>query len=138
MVGTQIVHTQLDVADAVLALWKTLAQFAAHHHGDNFVKTGFGDVAHTCILAIAQNGDAVANGENLFHAVGNVHKGNAFVFQLAHGFKQGLNFAVGEGGSGLVHHDVFGMRCDGFGNFHQLLFAHRQIASAGFRVYVQP
>ena len=70
--------------------------------------------------------------------MGNVHKGNAFVFQLAHGFKQGLNFAVGEGGSGLVHHDVFGMRCDGFGDFHQLLFAHRQIARAGFRVYVQP
>ena len=109
MVGAQIVHAQLGVADAVLALWKTLTQFTPHHHGDNFVKTGFGYVTHTRILAIAQNGDAVANGENFFHAVRNVHKGNAFVFQLTHGFKQGLDFAVGEGGSGLVHHDVFGI-----------------------------
>ena len=109
MVSAQIVYTQLDVANAVLALWKTLAQFAAHHHGDNFVKSGFGYVAHTCILAIAQNGDAVANGEDFFHAVGNVHKGNAFVFQLTHGFKQGLDFAVGKSGSGLIHHNVFGI-----------------------------
>lgn len=57
-----------------------IADFPAHHHGYHPLQGEFPDGGRTHVLAVPQDCEAVADGEEFFQSVGNVHKGDAFGF----------------------------------------------------------
>src|SRR5690606_33110604 len=61
-----------------------------------------GDVGRRDVLAVAQNGDAVAGGEDLAHSMGDVDDGEAAGREVADDLEEALDLGDGEGGGGLI------------------------------------
>ena len=114
-----------------------LIQFAADHHGDQFVARGFLNYAGADIAAVAQNRHAVADLVQLAHLVGDVDDAHALRRQIAHDLKQRLHFAVGDGGGRLVHDQYAAVEGDGLDDLHHLLLGDAQIGDQGVGVDAQ-
>ena len=76
---------------------------------------------------VAQDGDAVADFEQLLQAVADVEHAHASLAQQSDDAEQLLNFAVGQRAGGLVKDDDLRLLGQRLGDLHHLLRTHAQI-----------
>ena len=109
-----------------------LGDFAADHETN---ETSFVDVAdgvRADALTIAQDGDAVGEGEDFLEAVGNINDADAVFAEVADDGEEEALLLLGEGRGGLVHDHDAGTGAEGAGDFHELLLGHGEGAHFGF------
>ena len=88
------------------------------------------------MVTITQDGDVVANSEELFNSVGDVDQRDAASFQFAHEAKKLRGLRGGERARRLVHHDHFSSGANRGGDLHKLFPAGGECADDGIRVDV--
>ena len=91
------------------------------------------------VAPVAQHGDAVAEREDLGHAVADVDDADAPRLQVAHDAEQRLRLGLGQRGGRLVEDQHPAVERQRLGDLDQLLAGDRQFADArGCRHRVQP
>ena len=78
------------------------------------------------MLAVAQDGDVVAEVEHLVQTVGNVDDGDALFAKLLDDAEHDLQLAVGQHGGRFVHDEHAGVIVDGVHDLHDLLARDRE------------
>ena len=107
------------------------------HHLHEIVDLQFADVAAADPFAVAQDRDPVADLLHLVQAMGDVDDGEAARLQVGDDAEQALDFALGQRGGRLVHHDDPRISREGAGDLHHLLLADREVADRHHRVEVE-
>ncbi len=99
---------------------------AADHGGDQFVGGDVGGVDGGDALAVLEDGDAVAQVEDLAEPVGDVQDRHALVAEALDEAVEQFDLGVGQGGGGLVHADEVGALGHGLGDLDDLLAGDRE------------
>jgi hypothetical protein len=94
---------------------------ATDHMCDEAVGRDIGEAAGMDGSAVAQNGDAIPDGAQLVHAVGDVNDSHAAGFQIANDAEDLLGFSVGKRGGGLIEDQQARSVLYGAADFDQLL-----------------
>ena len=110
---------------------------APDHQADQLFDVGLRHRAGAGEAAVLENGEAVAELENLVQAVGDIDNAHATVFKLAHHAVQAFHLAVAQRGGGFVHNDEPGVEGQRPGDLHHLLLGHAQAGDRGGRRNVQ-
>ena len=102
-----------------------LVDHAAHHHLHHLVDGHRGGVHGIDILAVPHDGDPVGDLLELIHPVGDIDDAHAGGLQAADKDEQILDFALGQGGGGLIHNEDFRIIVgESLGNLHHLLLGY--------------
>ena len=104
-----------------------------HHLGDGFL-IGVGGLDCALILPVAQNGDAVGDLKDLFHAVRNIDDPDALALQIRDHVKEHHLFRIRQRGGGFVKDHRLGVHGERAGDFDHLLIGNRQIAHTGLGI----
>ena len=112
------------------------ADGASHHHRDDVVgRRGLCvDRAHR--LAVAQHGDAIADGEDLVHAMRDVDARGAVVAQTAQPLHQAIGLLASERRGGLVEDEDLGVLRERADDLDDLLQADAEDPDGGRRIDV--
>jgi hypothetical protein len=108
-----------------------LGDLAADHEADEAGLVDAADRVGADALAVAQDGDAVGEGENFFEAVGNVDDADALLAEIAHDGEEQVLLFLGERRGGLIHDHDARAGAEGAGDFDELLLGHRERADLG-------
>ena len=125
------------IADLRIQLGEHISDLAADHHFDELRLVQILSITRTDVLTIAVNADAVADGEDLVHAVRNVDDRNALCRQLADMLEQQFNLTVGDGGGRLVHDNDLGVDGNCLDDLDQLALCNGEVAQLFLRGNVQ-
>ena len=109
-----------------LAAMEEFLHVAPRHHPDQAGARSLGDRHRPDQGTVAQDGDRVAQLEDLLHPVGNVDHRHAFAGEAADDVVQPQRLAHRQGGGGLVHDQDAGVERKGLGDLDQLLLADPQ------------
>jgi hypothetical protein len=113
-----------------------VGEFAADHALHDGVAGEGGELGGFDVAAVAEDGDAVAEFEDLLHAVRDVEDGAPARAELADDREEPAHLAVGEAAGGFVEGDDAGAAREGFGDLDHLALAEREVAELGPRVDV--
>ena len=103
----------------------------ADHHGDDLVDGDRADLAVADRLAIAHDGEAIAECLDLLEGVADVDDGDTLGAETAHEGEEGLHVFLGEGAGGLVEDEYLAPDGDGAGDFNELLFGDGEVGDEG-------
>jgi len=123
----QAFHAEDFLTDGDITLGITFANLAADHHPDHIVHGDILNVLGIDVLAVTQDGDAVAQTEDFFHSVGDIHDGDALLAQGLDDREQTFGLGFGQSGGRLVHDDDLGIHHQSLADFHHLLLTNGQI-----------
>ena len=115
-------------ADRGLELGVHGRELAADHPAHEVVRGHLRGRAVVGDRAVAQDGDRVADGEDLVQAVGDEQHGRAALAQRAHDAEQPLDLEPGERRGGLVHDQHARVEAERLGDLDQLLVGDREAA----------
>ena len=101
---------------------------AADHHRDQLGLAGLGHGLGGHVLAVAQHGDAVGEGEDLGHAVADVDHADPAGAQVAHDREQPQHVGLGQGRGRLVHDQHAGVERERLGDLDPLPVGDRERA----------
>jgi hypothetical protein len=87
--------------------------------------------------AIAQNGDAIAQGQHFLELVADEDDGCALAGQFPQNLHQPCRFLGGEHGGGFIQNQHPGLAVQGFEDFDPLLFTHGKLPDWGGGVEVK-
>ena len=104
-----------------------IVDLAAHHAGHQIVLGDVLDEVGAHEAAVPQHRGAVADLEDLLHAVADIGDGHALGAQYANLLEQGVDLVLGQGRGGLVHDDHAGIFVDDAGDLHHLLLSGSQL-----------
>ena len=124
----EVIHLQADLTRCFIQTRILIFQLTSHHHFDERI---FGQRRHFALgnkLPVAEDGDVIANLEDLFHAVRNIDNPTTLRFQLADNAEQGFGFGISESVGRLIHDDDFGFKAQHLRDFHHLLIADGELA----------
>ena len=124
----QILHLEARLAERPWAVAIDVGQLAPHHGLDQQIPVHLGhggEGAHE--LAVLEDRDGVAQGEDLVHPVRDVENDFALVTQLTDDPKQLLNLAGREAAGRLVEGDDAGVPGQRLGDLHHLPLPQRQV-----------
>ena len=96
---------------------------AADHALDDVVDGGGGHVGGFDVLAVAEDGDAVAKALDFLEAVRDVDQGDAAGLEAVDELEESLGLGQGERAGRFVHDDDAGAGADGAGDLDHLLLA---------------
>ena len=109
-------------------LRELVLQRTANHACNQVVVVRIADVFRPNILAVANDGNAVAQLEQLFQLVRYKDDADTAIAQLAAGFHQLLNLFFTKRGGRLVHNNHFCVNQNRLGDLDHLLNAHTKVA----------
>ena len=89
------------------------------------------------IAPIFKNGNGIAQGKYLFHAVRDVQNGASFLSQLADHAEQVFDFTLGERAGGFIESNNFGVARQRLGNFNHLPLADGEIFQRRLGIDIQ-
>ncbi|GAA3062916.1 hypothetical protein GCM10020254_03550 [Streptomyces goshikiensis] len=104
-------------------------QVTAHHQADDLPLIGVAGFQDSGDRAVAQDGDAVGEAEDLLHAVGDVDDGDALVPEPVDQAEERLDLVLGEGGGGLVEGNDLGLTGQSPQDLHQLALCGGEFGS---------
>src|SRR5574337_1574833 len=113
------------------------ADLAPDHHADDRLDVGVGDMAGADIMAIAHDGEAVADAEHLFEPVRDEDDRQALGLEPADDAGEIGDLGLAQGGGRLVHDDEPRLHRKRAGNLDELLLGDGEIAHQRHRVALQ-
>ena len=124
----EVVHLQADLTRRFIQMRILIFQLTSHHHFDKRI---FGQRRHFALgnkLPVAEDGDVIADVEDLFHTVRDIDNPAPLRLQLADHAEQGFSFGIGQGVGRFIHNDDLRLKAQYLRDFHHLLIANREIA----------
>ncbi len=108
----EVLELNDDFVTVTASVWELLLQAAADHGGDDFVDGDVFDLRGGYHLSVAHDRGAIAQGEDLFQAMGDVNDRNPFIPQLAQDVEETLDLQIRQSSGGLVHDQHSRLDCD--------------------------
>ena len=134
--GRQPPNLQHDLGRLVGLLREALAQFTTDHHLDDIIEGQTRDRSRVDPLAVAQDGDLIADAEDLVHLVRDVDDPAAAILQLLNDAEEMVDLLLGQRGGGLVHDDDLRVVRERLGDLDHLHLRNRQIGHLLARIHV--
>ena len=130
-VAGEILRTQNHFLRTGRFLGICLGQLTANHEADKILLIRILHIHSGDVLAVAENGDPVADLKEFLKTVGYVDNGNPCGLQLFHDLKQPLLLFHGDGSGGFVHDHHLGILYHGLGDLNDLAVGHGQLTDQG-------
>ena len=103
-----------------------VGHFTANHHGYHLIDGDVLNVYRIDVLAIAEDGQTIANLHNFFQSVGDVNDCYALLFQSVDDLEQAGNFLFSQRRSRLVHDDDVAVERERLCNLDHLHLTYAQ------------
>src|SRR5206468_1700079 len=100
----------------------------ADHHADDLFAVGVAHLHGADVMAVAEDGHAVGDAEDLLQAVADVDDADAALPEGADQVEQVCQLVLGEGGGRLVHRDDHRVAGSGLGDLDHLLLGNGEAA----------
>ena len=131
-VAAELVHLQHYLrAGSYILHGVILRKGAAHHQLDKALLVGILNVQGVDILAVPQDGDPVADFEQLLQPVGDVNYRHALTLQISDHIEEPPLLLHGDGGGGLVQNQHPGLAENGLADLHNLPVGHGKLPHPG-------
>ena len=113
-----------------------LVDGSPRHHPDHRIRLERLDGQGAHVASVPQDREAVADGQDLLEAVGNIDDAHALRPHPPDQLEQHVDFPLGEAGGGFVHDDDPGLEGHGLGDLHQLLLGGGEPGHGQARIQV--
>ena len=136
ILAREVLHLQDHISGDIVLGGEAVGELPAHHQLDDLAHGQILGLAGGHPLAVAHDGDLVADAEDLVHLMADVNDAAAPVPQHVDDTEQVLHLGLGERGGGFIEDDDLGIVADGLGDLHHLPLGNRQRGHDGLGVHM--